>query len=320
VKPRPFAPLSLDLDNKWSYLKTHGDGSWRDWPSYFDVVVPRILSLLAERNLTITFFVVGTDAESPAHREHLQAITAAGHDIGSHSHLHEPWLHLYDRAALRSDLSRAHAAIAEATGREPGGFRGPGFSLSGAVLEELAGMGYAYDATVFPNVLNPVSRAYFLKRSNLTPEERRQREALFGTLRDATRPNVPFAWRLDGERLLEVPVTTMPGVRVPFHFSYLTYLAGRSEKAARAYFGAALALCRAGAVAPSLLLHPLDFLGVEDEPDLGFFPGMQMSGAAKLELTAGFIDQLAESYRIVPLSDYVRTINPRKSRHPASVN
>ena len=98
MKSRPLAPLSLDLDNKWSYLKTHGDGSWRDWPSYFDVVVPRILSLLADRGLTITFFVVGTDAESPAHREHLQAITAAGHDIGSHSHLHEPWLHLYDRA------------------------------------------------------------------------------------------------------------------------------------------------------------------------------------------------------------------------------
>ncbi len=59
---------------------------------------------------------------------------------------------------------------------------------------------------------------------------------------------------------------------------------------------------------------------MEDEPDLGFFPGMQMSRAAKLELTAGFVDQLAESYRIVPLSDYVRTLNPRKSRHPASVS
>jgi hypothetical protein len=181
-------------------------------------------------------------------------------------------------------------------------------------------MGYRYDATVFPNLLNPVSRAYYLKRANLTPEERRQREALFGTLRDATRPNVPFAWRLDGDRLLEVPVTTMPGARVPFHFSYLTYLAGRSVKAARAYFATALALCRARGVAPSLLLHPLDFLGVEDEPDLGFFPGMDMSRVTKLELTAGFIDQLAERYRIVPLADYVGTLNPRKSRHPASVS
>jgi peptidoglycan-N-acetylglucosamine deacetylase len=318
VKVRPLAPLSLDLDNKWSYLKTHGDASWRDWPSYFDAVVPRILSLLADRRLTITFFVVGTDAASPAHREHLQAITAAGHEIGNHSHLHEPWLHLYDRAELRSDLGRAHAAIAEATGREPRGFRGPGFSLSGAVLEELAGMGYAYDATVFPNLLNPLSRAYYLRRSNLTPEERRRRGALFGTLRDAARPNVPFAWQLGGDPLLEVPVTTMPGARVPFHFSYLTYLAGYSGRVARAYLGAALALCRTRGVAPSMLLHPLDFLGAEDEPELGFFPGMGMRRATKLELTAGFIDQLAESYRIAPLSDYVRTLSPRKSRHPES--
>ncbi len=56
---------------------------WRDWPSYFDVVVPRVLSLLAERGLTITFFVVGPDADPGAPRA-LQAITDAGHDIGNH--------------------------------------------------------------------------------------------------------------------------------------------------------------------------------------------------------------------------------------------
>ena len=40
----PIASLSLDLDNKWSYLKTHGDPGWEGFPSYFDTVVPRFLS------------------------------------------------------------------------------------------------------------------------------------------------------------------------------------------------------------------------------------------------------------------------------------
>ena len=59
---KPLASLSLDLDNLWSYMKTHGDPGWDTFPSYLDLVVPRILEFLRERNLVITFFVVGQDA------------------------------------------------------------------------------------------------------------------------------------------------------------------------------------------------------------------------------------------------------------------
>ena len=59
---KPLANLSLDLDNEWAYLKTHGDPVWESYPSYLDVVVPRILNVLACRKLLITVFVVGQDA------------------------------------------------------------------------------------------------------------------------------------------------------------------------------------------------------------------------------------------------------------------
>ena len=39
LRTRPVASVSLDLDNHWSYLKTHGDPQWEDRPSYLDVVV-----------------------------------------------------------------------------------------------------------------------------------------------------------------------------------------------------------------------------------------------------------------------------------------
>ena len=51
------ASLSLDLDNKWSYLKTHGDPDWESFPSYFDLVIPRFLQFFEERDLKITVFV-----------------------------------------------------------------------------------------------------------------------------------------------------------------------------------------------------------------------------------------------------------------------
>src|SRR5574341_867943 len=59
---KPIASLSLDLDNKWSYMKTHGDDGWKSFPSYLNLLVPRVLEFLKQRNLTITFFIVGQDA------------------------------------------------------------------------------------------------------------------------------------------------------------------------------------------------------------------------------------------------------------------
>ena len=37
---KPIASLSLDLDNKWSYMKTHGDAGWDLYPTYLPTVVP----------------------------------------------------------------------------------------------------------------------------------------------------------------------------------------------------------------------------------------------------------------------------------------
>jgi peptidoglycan/xylan/chitin deacetylase (PgdA/CDA1 family) len=155
----PYASLSLDLDNQWSYMKTHGDAGWQSYPSYLDAVVPRILEFLAARRLTITFFIVGQDAALPKNRAALAAIAAAGHEIGNHSFRHEPWLHLYSPAELDDELLRAEQAIEAATGVRTRGFRGPGFSLSEGTLETLCRRGYDYDATIFPNVLNPLARA-----------------------------------------------------------------------------------------------------------------------------------------------------------------
>ena len=97
---KPLASLSLDLDNKWSYVKTHGDEGWESFPSYLDVVVPRVLEFLHERQLKITFFVVGQDAVLPKNRHALRSLADAGHEIGNHSFHHEPWLHLYSPQEL----------------------------------------------------------------------------------------------------------------------------------------------------------------------------------------------------------------------------
>ena len=122
---KSIASLSLDLDNKWSYMKTHGDAGWETYPSYLDVCVPRVLEFLKARNLDITFFIVGQDAALEKNHEALGQISNAGHEIANHSFKHEPWLHLYSKEELVEEFQKTEDALQEATGQMPKGFRGP---------------------------------------------------------------------------------------------------------------------------------------------------------------------------------------------------
>jgi len=305
---KPVGALSLDLDNQWSYMKTHGDRGWEAFPSYLDVVVPRVLDVLGRWGWTITVFVVGQDAALERNREALRALSAAGHEFGNHSFRHEPWLHLYAESEIEQEIGRAEEAIEAATGQRTQGFRGPGYSLSQSTLKILARRGYLYDASTLPTFLGPLARAYYFLTSNLKREEKAERKKLFGTMRDGLRPVRPYRWQLEGGRLLEIPVTTMPVLKLPFHFSYLLYISTFSIALALVYFRMALWMCRATGTEPSLLLHPLDFLGREDVPELAFFPAMKLESAHKLGLLNRFLRELDVRYAVVSVGEQARRL------------
>jgi peptidoglycan/xylan/chitin deacetylase (PgdA/CDA1 family) len=308
---KPLASLSLDLDNKWSYMKTHGDAGWETFPSYLDVVVPRVLDILAARGLKITFFVVGQDAAIASNRDVLRSIARAGHEIGNHSFRHEPWLHRYEPQDLASELSRAEDAIAAATGYQPVGFRGPGFSYSPPLLAELARRGYDYDASTFPTFLGPLARLYYFLSTNLSRDERSDRKQLFGKMTEGFRTLRPYIWPGQSRPLLEIPVTTMPIFKLPIHVSYLLYLGQYSRVLAATYFRFALGLCRVVRVEPSILLHPLDFLGADDETDLAFFPAMNLHSSEKIAIVMGVLDRLAAQFRVVPMREHAAAVRER---------
>jgi hypothetical protein len=313
MSERPLASISLDVDNLWSYMKTHGDAGWEQRPSYLDVFCPAVLERLDRLDLRITFFLVGVDAEREENRAPLRSLAAAGHEIGNHSHEHEPWLHLYSRAQLEAEIARAESAIERATGQVPRGFRGPGFSWSPTLLEVLAARGYQYDASTFPTYLGPLARAYYFWTAKLSRAEREQRKALFGAFREGFRPLKPYHWRLgSGDRLLEIPVTTMPLFKAPFHLSYLLFLSRYSEGLMLAYLRAALTLCRVAGVEPSFLLHPLDLLGGDQVPELAFFPGMDLPHRRKAELFERVLRVLGEQFTLVPMGRHAAAIEARR--------
>lgn len=309
---RPLLSLSLDLDNQWSYMKTRGDPGWKKFPSYFDVLIPVLLDLLDQHKLKITFFVVGQDANLDKNYKALEQIVEQDHEIGNHSYNHDPWLQFYSKGKVEKEILDTEKLICDITGKNPVGFRGPGFTWSKSLIEILIENKYIFDASTLPTFLGPLARIFYFWKTDLADKEKKQRKDLYGNISDGLRPVKPYNWELSkNEHLLEIPVTTIPMLKLPFHLSYLLYLSRFSDRLMHFYLNIALAFCRMTKTEPSFLLHPLDFLDSKQVPELAFFPGMDLSREHKMRIFNKVINTLQRHFTLVNMNSHSTAILAR---------
>ena len=312
-----LACVSLDLDDQWSYMKVHGDAGWETFPSYLDVVIPIVLDVLDELDIKITFFIVGQDAAIEKNHEVLRSIVERGHEVGNHSFHHESWLQSYSKEKIEEEIANAEDAIYNATGQRPNCFRGPGFSWSNDLLTVLKKRNYIFDASLLPTYISPLMRQYYFWKSTLSKEEKESRKELFGSFKEGFYPLKPFLWEFDNNKtLLEIPVTTMPFFKLPFHQSYLLYISNFSPALMKLYLNSAISMCKITGTAPSFLLHPLDLIGADHVPELSFFPGMNIKSVQKLKVFKIAMQILKKNFELVPMSEYAASLSARKKLQP----
>jgi peptidoglycan/xylan/chitin deacetylase (PgdA/CDA1 family) len=309
-KKKPIASISLDLDNQWTYMKIHGDEGWDKYPSYLHIFVPHVLEVLDELNLKITFFIVGKDTESEENRKYLKMITERGHEVGNHSYHHESWLQTYSYEKIEKEIREAEEAIERVTGKRTTGFRGPGFSWSKDLLKVIKKRNYLYDASTLPTWLGPLARMYYFSKSDLPPKEKKARKELFGKFSEGFRSNKPYYHDLkDNKKLLEIPVTTIPILKIPFHLSYLVYLSGVSNMLMKAYLNMAITFCKITRTQPSYLLHPLDLIGGDKIEALAFFPGMNLNSDKKVKVFKYVIKKMQKNFDLVNMSEFAKSVS-----------
>lgn len=115
------------------------------------VGVPRVLELLRRQAIPATFFIPGHTIESFPHE--VDAILAAGHEVGHHSYAHiDPSQQTPDEE--RRDTERALAAL-HAVGVRPTGFRSPSADLSAITLPLLEEYGFRYDSSLMADDFTP---------------------------------------------------------------------------------------------------------------------------------------------------------------------
>jgi peptidoglycan/xylan/chitin deacetylase (PgdA/CDA1 family) len=135
--PAELANLAPAKPAKVAYL-TFDDGPSLD-------VTPRILEIVAEHRIPVTFFVLGRQVAS--HPEIVQQALNAGHAIGNHSYTHR-YNEIYrTEDSLMWEINRCGDVLVEAIGFRPSIFRAPGGSnpfLKKQYIRRLIEEGYQY--------------------------------------------------------------------------------------------------------------------------------------------------------------------------------
>ncbi len=281
---RPLATVSVDVDPVDLHLIGYGFRDLPPDPLSYERALPRLLQCFERHAIRATLFFVARDAQGQAPA--IRALTAAGHEVASHSLTHPMAFAKLSPERQRAELEGSKRALEAAGAGEVAGFRSPNFDMDARALAALAAAGYRYDASGYPTPLLFPARVVLALKSRDPLAVLRLRPWPF-TLRRA-----PHTLDAGGRSLREFPVSVTPGARFPV---YHTLRYGMSD--AR-FAGTLDGFVRRGEPL-SYPLHAVDALGFAEDgvdPRLAGHPGMATALAAKLDLLERSLKAIAERF------------------------
>ena len=148
--------FGVDLDAVAGWLGSYGG---KDSPDDIsrglfagEVGTPRLLEMFRRHDLQTTWFVPGHSIET--FPEQIDAIVAAGHEVGVHGYSHENPIAM-SREQETEVLDKCIALIEEVTGRRPTGYVAPWWEFSRVTNELLLERGIKYDHSLMHRDFEP---------------------------------------------------------------------------------------------------------------------------------------------------------------------
>ena len=299
---------TIDLDDYEDYARLLAPDRGGPDPStlsFYDEAIPRFLDLFDRHGTRATFFVVGRDAANGTRARRVREIAERGHEVGNHSYSHPYNFRALSRAEKAAEIVQAEAAISDAVGERPVGFRTPSCDVDLETLELLEERGYLYDSSVFPS---PIMWAFMLYGKLFVKHENYQlghplaalapREPYFPGFEQIHRRRAPSDAR--SPRILEVPFSVLPGTRFPFYNTLLRRLGTRFFDAMLRAFGTREPLLH-------LVFHMIEmaeFGETELGRSYGRTPGLAVPLAARERFIAHVVESGARSAEPVTLREF----------------
>ncbi|MCX6545057.1 MAG: DUF3473 domain-containing protein [Acidobacteria bacterium] len=154
TNPAPIInALTIDVEDYFqvsAFERVVARERWGEYESRVAANTDRLLGILAEADVRVTFFVLGWVAERDAMI--VKRIAGAGHEIASHGYGHR-LVYNQTRDEFREDIRRAKGVLEAAGGKPVMGYRAPSFSITERslwALDILIEEGFTYDASIFP--------------------------------------------------------------------------------------------------------------------------------------------------------------------------
>ncbi len=213
-----YALITIDVDCMHGHTAQHGGRrhqrgredrcialSYRRW-------LPRYLEVLASVGVRSTFFLVADFARSPENRPLIQQLTAAGHEVASHSLTHRIELCSLSRSEKLREIVESKKILEDLSGQPVVGFRGPGYAFDAEMAQLLLEHGYWYDSSVVPGFLFPL-----YKRVRSLYDRWLTGQAIVHPNKPPQVAREPFIILTDHQRLLvELPLNVLPVLPYPF--------------------------------------------------------------------------------------------------------
>ena len=300
---KPPGTIQVDVDDLWVYYESIHRSPPQDTPALvYEQGIPRLLDLFARFGIRATFFVCGRDLPAQAHW--VREMARQGHEIANHSTWHRTGFARLSAAEKQADIATTQALIQDACGQRPVGFKAPGFSFAPDLLAVLVELGFRYDSTILPMPWAPALRTLQRLISRGQVDDSHYGRAIHGLapLRpyrpDMAAPHQARRAAAGQPDFWEAPVTTMPGLRVPMHSTFVL-TAGRS------LFDLGMARVQAASLPVNYLLHAADVVESVSDPALASYRFLAMPWADKRPLYEHMLHRLSSHYELVPTRELI---------------
>jgi peptidoglycan/xylan/chitin deacetylase (PgdA/CDA1 family) len=311
--------VSIDLDGIACYYRIHGLGPS---PAELEHVIleralPRAAALFAQKNLHVTWFVIGRDADANAalpgraaraqNAQRLRTLFDRGDELANHSYSHPYDLARMPAAAIDTEITSCDRVLRDITEKAVRGFRAPGYDLAPAMLDTLARLGYRYDSSVFPAPGYYAAKAVVMGALGVLG---RPSGAVMTNPRalaapaDPYRPSMTAPWRRGQAPVVELPVAVTPFTRVP--------AIGTTLLVAPQWVRTKLIDWMARRSFFNFELHGIDFADADKDGIPGELvdrqPDLRISIDDKLERLDVLLDEIARRWEFVTLANVAADI------------
>jgi hypothetical protein len=274
--------IHVDVDNLWNYVQEFGAGYSGNYDLIYTTAVPLMVEMFSRYGVRATFFICAKELSRPSCVEICREAIRRGHEIANHTLNHPTTLYRLTKAEKHREVVYSGRLIEDRLGTKVYGFRAPGYYIDDDIVDLLTENAYLYDTSVLPSFMNLLMGTYIGLKTG------RKIDKAFGRKRYAvaSRAITKIFSRTDRNKFIyELPITTLPLLRLPIHSTMLYLLGERYVSAVQTYLRSASGTC-------IYVFHAVDALDYTADAVLcKNVPALQLALSRRVQL----IEQILQS-------------------------